>query len=891
MNKKPVASITEHQKVFLPIVEAIHHITGLPVSIWVPDQERQSLRIAASIGLPEKYAQTAYLALSDSTIHGDAFKGGEIEVIEDINREARWKYKKTAQEMKWQSAISVPMKPDNQVIGIVSVYSFTGKGLYELVETVSEYANRAALSIRAERQRKVLEQLLKISSNLQSTSRDINATLKMIAKSACEVTGADCAIIYPYDQKRQEFYDKTNVASFGLKTSLTLIERPRRAKGTAAFIKQTRELVYSDIEKENREIANSSFIKREKIKAFMGVSLETSGEVLGVLYVDYRSIHRFSEDEKNVLRLFAQQASIAISNSRKVHRAEVLERFGIALTSGIRLEEDEILELIKDRAGELMDTSNMYIALYDQATDTVRFGLAIVDGKRVDVNIEKAWQPRKSGKGRTEEIIKNKKPILITTLEESEKWYKTPGRKEYIRQPFSSWLGVPMVIGKKVLGVVATYSRIKEHAYTGDSLVLLQGLANQAAITLQNSNLYEQAENRSELLERIRNITKAIASELDLQVCMDLILKEALKLFGAHYATIQFVDATTNELVMQARRGIEGKKLPAKLERIGIGTGITGEVVIQRETIRIGDVTKEKNYLRYIDDTHSEMAAPLFDRGQVVGVLNVEDPQKYAFNQEDQDLFELLAEEVVIAIQNARNVEREKESARFEYLGLLAGGLAHRVGSKTGLIRLHVNNLRRLISQDSKELTNIADKIERDNQYLIDLSDRLFGPARAKDAPITAIDINQLIREAKKQVGNTPGIKIKMRFGKTPKVSGNNWLIEVFVELITNAIKSMADSVERNITISTRHDDKAKIVIVTVDDTGCGIPELELQKVFNLFYSTGQDVTTPSKGGYGLWFCNTILTGIGGSIKIESHVEKGTKCIITLPIAQNRGKK
>jgi hypothetical protein len=67
-----------------------------------------------------------------------------------------------------------------------------------------------------------------------------------------------------------------------------------------------------------------------------------------------------------------------------------------------------------------MNTDNMYIALYDEATDAVRFGLAFVDSRRVDVDDEKDRQSYKAGKGRTEWIIHNQQPILISTKAEAE---------------------------------------------------------------------------------------------------------------------------------------------------------------------------------------------------------------------------------------------------------------------------------------------------------------------------------------------------------------------------------------------------------------------------------------------------------------------------------------
>ena len=120
-----------------------------------------------------------------------------------------------------------------------------------------------------------------------------------------------------------------------------------------------------------------------------------------------------------------------------------------------------------------MDTSNMYVALYDEATDTVRFGLAFEDGNRIDVDKDAGWQPRKTGRGRTEFIIRARNRSFCPTMEESRAWYAWTGHEEYVGA-FGSWLGVPMMLGEKVLGVIATFHPTREYVYSGDDLNVLQ---------------------------------------------------------------------------------------------------------------------------------------------------------------------------------------------------------------------------------------------------------------------------------------------------------------------------------------------------------------------------------------------------------------------------------
>jgi GAF domain-containing protein len=109
----------------------------------------------------------------------------------------------------------------------------------------------------------------------------------------------------------------------------------------------------------------------------------------------------------------------------------------------------------------------------------VRFPLMFVDGKKTEV------PARKAGSGRTETIIETKKPLFIATREESVAWYEKEGHKDYIDEPFASWMGVPMISGDKAIGVIATYHKTDDNIYDQDDLEVLQAIANQSAIALE----------------------------------------------------------------------------------------------------------------------------------------------------------------------------------------------------------------------------------------------------------------------------------------------------------------------------------------------------------------------------------------------------------------------
>ncbi|MBD3218332.1 MAG: GAF domain-containing protein, partial [candidate division Zixibacteria bacterium] len=108
-------------------------------------------------------------------------------------------------------------------------------------------------------------------------------------------------------------------------------------------------------------------------------------------------------------------------------------------------------------------------------------------------------------RGKTEEIIFTREPILHKTKQEAEEWYAEPGHAEMVGLISPSWLGVPMIVGERVLGVIAVVDLDQEHAYDVLHKDILASMASQAAIALDNARLYKELEEKVVKLEKAQN--------------------------------------------------------------------------------------------------------------------------------------------------------------------------------------------------------------------------------------------------------------------------------------------------------------------------------------------------------------------------------------------------
>jgi signal transduction histidine kinase len=168
------------------------------------------------------------------------------------------------------------------------------------------------------------------------------------------------------------------------------------------------------------------------------------------------------------------------------------------------LREDGILTLIFTQTQKLTGAQDLYIALYDESSGEIRFPIATEKGKPIIYPSRKANMEKR---GKTDEIIFTRKSILHKTLQEGKKWYSEYGHAEFIGHISPSWLGVPMIIGEKILGVIAAVDLEKEFAYDELHLEVLSSMSSQAAIALDNARLYYGMEKIVE--ERTRQLEDA----------------------------------------------------------------------------------------------------------------------------------------------------------------------------------------------------------------------------------------------------------------------------------------------------------------------------------------------------------------------------------------------
>ena len=159
-------------------------------------------------------------------------------------------------------------------------------------------------------------------------------------------------------------------------------------------------------------------------------------------------------------------------------------------------------------------------------------------------------------------------------------------------------------------------------------------------------------------MESIQRIALRISGQLDLQRVLDMIIEESVRHLGVvdGIGYVQLVDENSQELVIRAQHNLPQEAVNGRFPLDG--PGITALAARDRKSQRVDDTSFRPDYVGLVPGMRSELAVPLLQEDRIIGVLNLEQPQLAAFDDEDVVFLELVTRQAVIAIQNAQYIKR-----------------------------------------------------------------------------------------------------------------------------------------------------------------------------------------------------------------------------------------
>ncbi len=214
-----------------------------------------------------------------------------------------------------------------------------------------------------------------------------------------------------------------------------------------------------------------------------------------------------------------------------------------------------------------------------------------------------------------------------------------------------SELAVPLIAKNRLIGVMDLESTEIGY-FRPEHLRVLTVTASRIAQAIENARLYARVSRQAQTLEVLNEIAVELASILELGPLLERVGQLLRRLIDYQMFTIMLLDEKGETLI--TRYAWRFGYAHAPLRRIPVNSGLVGAAVREWRFVNVPDVLKDPRYLPMNDETRSELVVPLFYKGRIIGVLDLEHTRPNFFTEDHERVLTTLAAQVAIAIENAR---------------------------------------------------------------------------------------------------------------------------------------------------------------------------------------------------------------------------------------------
>jgi two-component system, NtrC family, sensor kinase len=617
----------------------------------------------------------------------------------------------------------VPMLKENELIGTFvlnrqEVRSFTEKQ----IAILTSFAAQAVIAIENARLlnelRESLLQQTATADVLKVISRstfDLQAVLDTLVQSAARLCEADTVLIGRPKGESFQFE-----ASYGYPREYAeLVAQPvgidrGSCAGRALLERKIVHVVDSLTDPEYTFPATLAGVAGSR--TLLGVPLLREGSPIGVMTLGRKSVRPFIDKQIELAETFADQAVIAIENTRLFEAEQQRTR---ELTESLEQQTAtaEVLQVISSSPGDLEPVFGTMLTKAVRICDA-RFGnifrwdgdaLHLLATHNVPIafdDVRRRLPLRPSPRTPIGRMVATKTVVHVTDL---------AGEKSYIERAPSivaavelggirTFLAVPMLKEGELIGAF-TLNRPEVRPFTEKEIALVTSFAAQAVIAIENARLLSELRQRTDELGRsvgelraLGEVSQAVNSTLDIETVLSTIVAKAVQLSGTDAGAIYVFDELEREFRLRATYGMDQELIDAlRQQHIGMDEPNVERAFAEGEPIQVADLREDApspaNEIVLRAGYRARLAAPLMRGEEIVGMLVVRRRTPGAFPPNIVDLMKTFAAQSALAIENARlfnNVEtslkdlrtaqdRLVQTEKLASLGQLTAGIAHEI--------------------------------------------------------------------------------------------------------------------------------------------------------------------------------------------------------------------
>lgn len=355
------------------------------------------------------------------------------------------------------------------------------------------------LNISLNQEVAVLRKIVEITNS----ELDLNVVLGEIVGIVTMITNADSVFIYLFDDKKKNLVLLASKTPHKKELGKVNIKVGEGITGWVA--KENKPVAISKNAYQDKRFKNFDVLPEDRYEAFLSAPIVYKGRAIGVVNIQHKEVHEYASSTTGLIALIAKQISGVIEHARlfedakqKALQFDSLVKVSRSITSEDYL--DEILNLIVVVTAEMLNSKICSIMLLNEKRTELEMkaaqSLSLEYQKKANVNVNGSV---------IGEVIKTKKPITVFDVREEKKYgFRDLAVKEHL----TSMLSVPMVVKDNVIGAINVYTK-DPHDFSQEEIDVLQMVANQAAVAVENTHLMEEALKAKEALETRKLVERA----------------------------------------------------------------------------------------------------------------------------------------------------------------------------------------------------------------------------------------------------------------------------------------------------------------------------------------------------------------------------------------------
>ena len=610
-------------------------------------------------------------------------------------------------------------------------------------------------------------------------------------------------------------------------------------------------------------------------KSALFVPLLVAGTVKSIISIqDLERENAFSDSDVRLLQTLANSMSIALENARlfdetqrllketEQRAAELATVNTVSSALASELDLTALIHLVGEQMRSIFDADIAYVALLDEASGMINFPYTY--GEELT--------PIQYGDGLTSRIIETNMPLLIN--QELDRQMVEIGATVVGRQSLS-YLGVPVNVGGKAVGVVSVQSITQEGLFTENDQHLLSTIAANVGIALQNARLFDKIKRHEQYAQETQ---RRLADIINFLPDATLVINHEGQVVAWNHAIEEMTGVTSKEIV---GKGNYEYALPFYGERRPI---LIDLVLLPREEIEkkyahiqwTGEILTGEAYTPALKDRARYLyatASALHDaQGNIVGAIEIiRDITDRKHTEEE--------------LKKAHASAEQANQAKSAFLANMSHELRTPLNAIIGFTRIVRRKAEGILPE--KQTENL-DKVLTSSEHLLNLINTVLDIAKIEAGRMDVLAANFRISALMDLCANTtqpllkPNVILEKQVDESLNIiySDQDKIRQIVLNLLSNAAKFTRTG---KIILAAKQDgDNLRI---SVSDTGIGISAEALPRIFKEFQQADNTTTRQYGGtGLGLSISRNLARLLGGDITVESELGKGSTFTLVIPI-------